>query len=746
MKTSKKLAAFCVLCLFLIALGAIVFSAPFGSRAQNNQNNWQNGTIAFGTAGLPAYFLGTNTVGTIINSSFSQVVDVENEPGANNDDKWRSCWAKATGFGIICDDSRYTNTANNVVNWVTDPFFNHTTNTSYIPKGGIAILGQGLYNTAEPINQSASDTKIICSGSLRGTQVATSGCIIRATGLTNFGTKVFSSGTVNTTAGSPTVTANGGQNWASVFGADPTGWHFLINTSGAPCGGAGQFCVVYAMVTGFTAGVNGTLTLDRDAQASVATGTYTLTPPLFSQGFEGSTLFGVQTIGVGLDCNSFQTYVGGVGFERIAAEEDSFWKGGTATNCSGVSYYVASAKAQNSGPDTDLEFLSPSTGRPWFYTAGGYIGGKTQSSSGGEMTQWSGIGNLTINFQQNATPASLSDGTVTTTYGSKVITGAATLFSTNQQIGWWFATTPNAQNQMCFGQIVSIASDTSATLDRPCQASMAGGTAYTVRGCSATTTVCAAAGGGYFPATGLMINSRGGVYGGGLGRIHTERLGEAFLVGNNYTSTGGLTISNMSACNSASACGGTINGANAVIEIGTGVTDINISDVVPVGTTNDIVDNNQGPQGQTSQSTFITSANTTIADSYSIDKNGAGKWTRSSTSSEASTIVPSFGTTTECLLGGAAGTASPAACAAAASGKVAVPASQATYTVNNSLVTANSVIIVQQITDNSGLPSSPACSATATVPINSGRTAGTSFTITETSVASVTCFQYWIMN
>ena len=103
-------------------------------------------------------------------------------------------------------------------------------------------------------------------------------------------------------------------------------------------------------------------------------------------------------------------------------------------------------------------------------------------------------------------------------------------------------------------------------------------------------------------------------------------------------------------------------------------------------------------------------------------------------------------TNPNCQLGGATGTASPAACGAASVGMIAVPASQTTYTVNTTAVTANSEIFVQQMSDNSGLPSSPTCSASATVPINSSRTAATSFTITQTSVAAVTCFHYMIVN
>jgi len=103
-------------------------------------------------------------------------------------------------------------------------------------------------------------------------------------------------------------------------------------------------------------------------------------------------------------------------------------------------------------------------------------------------------------------------------------------------------------------------------------------------------------------------------------------------------------------------------------------------------------------------------------------------------------------TSVNCQLGGAAGTTSPAACTSATAGMVAVPVSQTSYTVNTTKVTANSEIFVQQMTDNSGLPSAPACNAGTTNPIQSARVAGTSFSITLTSVASVTCFKFWIVN
>ena len=110
-----------------------------------------------------------------------------------------------------------------------------------------------------------------------------------------------------------------------------------------------------------------------------------------------------------------------------------------------------------------------------------------------------------------------------------------------------------------------------------------------------------------------------------------------------------------------------------------------------------------------------------------------------------STSSVAYLTDTNCQLGGASGTNSPAACGAAAAGAVAIPASQTSYVVNTTAVTANSHIIVQQLTDNSGI-STATCNSGATNPVQSTRTAGTSFTIALTSVASVTCIQYWIID
>ena len=55
---------------------------------------------------------------------------------------------------------------------------------------------------------------------------------------------------------------------------------------------------------------------------------------------------------------------------------------------------------------------------------------------------------------------------------------------------------------------------------------------------------------------------------------------------------------------------------------------------------------------------------------------------------------------------------------------IAIPASQTTYTVNARAVTANREISIQQMTDDSGLPSSSTCSSSANNAIQPARSAG----------------------
>jgi hypothetical protein len=107
-----------------------------------------------------------------------------------------------------------------------------------------------------------------------------------------------------------------------------------------------------------------------------------------------------------------------------------------------------------------------------------------------------------------------------------------------------------------------------------------------------------------------------------------------------------------------------------------------------------------------------------------------------------STNFLTIGTMTNC----AQNTDSPSSCGSAPVGVFAVPPNQNTYTVNTTAVTSNSRIHIQQITDNTDIPSSPTCSATLANPLLSGRTAGTSFTFALTLVAATTCFEYWMEN
>ncbi len=111
-----------------------------------------------------------------------------------------------------------------------------------------------------------------------------------------------------------------------------------------------------------------------------------------------------------------------------------------------------------------------------------------------------------------------------------------------------------------------------------------------------------------------------------------------------------------------------------------------------------------------------------------------------------STSATKYVSATNCQLGGASGTTSPAACGSAPTGMIAIPASQTTYTVNTTGITANSELFLQQVADNSGIPSSPTCNATATNPQIASRVAATSFTFSLTTNAAITCYHYWLVN
>ena len=92
--------------------------------------------------------------------------------------------------------------------------------------------------------------------------------------------------------------------------------------------------------------------------------------------------------------------------------------------------------------------------------------------------------------------------------------------------------------------------------------------------------------------------------------------------------------------------------------------------------------------------------------------------------------------------------ASPVACGSAASGTVVIPTTTATYTVNTTAVTTNSRILIQNITDNTGLTGAPTCTAIGTpfVAIQTAHVAATSFTFTLPSTAGATCWTYLVVN
>jgi hypothetical protein len=107
-------------------------------------------------------------------------------------------------------------------------------------------------------------------------------------------------------------------------------------------------------------------------------------------------------------------------------------------------------------------------------------------------------------------------------------------------------------------------------------------------------------------------------------------------------------------------------------------------------------------------------------------------------------IASTYSTLTNC----AVNSVSPAACGSAASGAFVIPTTTATYTVNTTAVTANSVIILTPRTYTGNLPSAPTCVVpTITAdPVVSAIVAGTSFTLTETSTTGQTCWNYWVVN
>ena len=121
---------------------------------------------------------------------------------------------------------------------------------------------------------------------------------------------------------------------------------------------------------------------------------------------------------------------------------------------------------------------------------------------------------------------------------------------------------------------------------------------------------------------------------------------------------------------------------------------------------------------------------------------GATSWVPGNLNISDLVTVPKLVTGTNC----AANSVSPAACGGAASGVVVVPTTTTSYTVNTTQVSAGSRIILQAVTDNTGIPSSPTCvvPATTSVPVVSARSAGVSFTITLPSTSGATCWNFWL--
>jgi hypothetical protein len=106
--------------------------------------------------------------------------------------------------------------------------------------------------------------------------------------------------------------------------------------------------------------------------------------------------------------------------------------------------------------------------------------------------------------------------------------------------------------------------------------------------------------------------------------------------------------------------------------------------------------------------------------------------------------VDQEGTATQCSL---SGQTTPIACGNASSGAIGLSASAgSTIVVDTTAVTAKSVIVIQQVTDSSAISGAPSCAAPGLAPIESARTAGTSFSFTSSNPASVQCFTYQVLN
>lgn len=138
---------------------------------------------------------------------------------------------------------------------------------------------------------------------------------------------------------------------------------------------------------------------------------------------------------------------------------------------------------------------------------------------------------------------------------------------------------------------------------------------------------------------------------------------------------------------------------------------------------------------------------TGAASTFSVDANGTIKNPGVTLSGTTGAITGNlYATGTNC-----SSSASPAVCAAAAAGSVAIPAGTAsTLQVNTSRVTANSQVLLT-IDEGLGTKLGVTCNttvATLTQPVVTARTAGTSFTIQEpaTTTTNPVCVSYLVFN
>jgi GH24 family phage-related lysozyme (muramidase) len=110
-----------------------------------------------------------------------------------------------------------------------------------------------------------------------------------------------------------------------------------------------------------------------------------------------------------------------------------------------------------------------------------------------------------------------------------------------------------------------------------------------------------------------------------------------------------------------------------------------------------------------------------------------------------------YATKTACAANGTAASPSVVSCSAAPAGafSCATNASAATCTINTTAVTANSIIIVQEVADE-GTPLGVTCNTTPTVTpaiLLATHTAATGFTINmPTITTNPACFNYWVIN